>query len=110
MMRTARHTLALSGNACLGGTGLAPTLVAPGAGIVMMKPNSVTNRSRRLVLLAFIAGSTIVTQEFVSASVTVVERSNQTDSMLVALANTVNTVHGSIGRLAGVGDARRNCS
>ena len=70
-----------------------------------MKPNSVTNRSRRLALLAFIAGGTIATQEFVSASASVIERSNQTDSMRVALTNTVNTVHGSLGRLAGVGDA-----
>ena len=70
-----------------------------------MKPNSVTNRSRRLIVLAVIAGGTIVTQELVSASASVIERSNQTDSMLVALTNTVNTVRGSLGRLAGVRDA-----
>ena len=75
------------------------------AGIVTMKPNAVTHRARRLVLLAFIAGGTIVTQELVSASASIIERSNQTDSMLVALTNAVNTVRGSLGRLAGAHNA-----
>jgi hypothetical protein len=63
-----------------------------------------TSRVRRLLLLAFIAGGTIVTQELLSASRGVIERSDRTDSILVALTNSVNTIHGSLGRLAGVRD------
>jgi hypothetical protein len=70
-----------------------------------MKPSAVTHSARRLVLLAFIAGGTIVTQELVSASTSIIEQSDQADSMLVALTNAVNTARGSLGRLAGAQDA-----
>lgn len=73
-----------------------------------MEPKSVANRTRRLVVVAFVvAGVTILTQGFVSASASAIERSEQTDSLLVALSHTVTTVQGSLGRLVGQRDAER---
>ena len=64
------------------------------------------NRTRRLVVVAFVvAGVTILTQGLVSASASAIERSEQTDSLLVALTHSVTTVQGSLGRLVGVRDA-----
>ena len=71
-----------------------------------MELNSVADRTRRLALVAFVvAGGTILTQALVSASASAVERSDQTDSILVALTHTVNTVQGSLGPLVGARDA-----
>jgi hypothetical protein len=63
------------------------------------------HRAGRLVLIAVVAGATIVTQAIVSASTSTIEQIDRTDSMLAELTQTVNGISTSLRGLVGVRDA-----